>query len=594
MRRSNLWILLWIVIALLSGFFYIWKYAVTIDIPPQKSTQAYGEVRLSATSEQDILLDVATEKRKIRKVICGSQVFDFGKEALKWYETPTQRIALHLSSPIVCRVYTNAHYPCKLRAQRVYTHADMLFFLLTFGTIAAWLLYQIFFWVLGFIGNHVSIPKPKREGFRLTQREKTVLYGILAIGILIRLLYFNAHGVYLFQHDWQGHIAYIEYMASHWHIPLPTKSLEFPQQPLYYSIAALIYKTALLLGNGRSDALMAVGGFSLFCSILFLLFTYRVLSVLQSPFFVRLTTLLFVSLTPSIVYLSARINNDALVMVLGAVSLYYIVRYYYSVKRRDFYVALLSVSALFLTKVSAFPFEVLLLSILVLHVLAKRKEEVKQHVVLYIGTGIVLLGWTLYRVYMPLDSSVFHLVNSSAHFPGQQIVSAGAEYFFSFHPQALFAQGYAHVFGDDAVRFSFPTYQLGTMLTGEFDYSSYGEHHVFFIFISRLMIALAMLLPIALVSYLFYLWESPLLEKLFFLTVIVNLLLIIRFILNYPVVCNSDFRYFVAVFPLWGMIFARGLFHILTHMKSLKYVLYLWLFLFGISEFLFLLYIIVK
>jgi len=592
--RHNLWVLLWISFALLFGIFYMQKTAVKIDIPSQTQVNGYSDIHITSAVRQSILLDITAGHNKITKVVCETETFDFGTEALKWYETPTQRIMLQLAAPVTCRVYTAGKHPYTVKAVRVYTYTDMIFFLLTFGTVIAYLLYRMFLFIFDHIRKRFPVSLKKPQAYSISRREKAMLYGIVATGIVLRLFYFDAHGIYLFQHDWQGHIAYIEYMASHWHIPLPSKGLEYPQQPLYYIIAALIYKAVVALGYTASDALMSVGVFSLICSLIFLVYTYKLLDLLHASFFVRSVTLLFVSLTPSIVYLSARINNDVLVMALASLSLYYIVRYYFSTRSADFYPALLFVSALFLTKVSAFPFEVLLLGVIIVNYLKKKREDiVKTHIALYILTGTLLLTWTLYRVYMPLDPSPFHLVNSSAYFPGQQIPAVDGTYFFSFHPGALFSQGYAYVFGADSVRFSFPTYQLGTMMMGEFNYLSYIEKDPFFLYISRLLIIFSTLFPVGLLIYVVYSWKSGILEKLFLLTILLNIALVIHFILKYPVVCNSDFRYMVAVFPLMGLAFAEGLSFLADMSELLRRLLYGWLLLFGINAFVFLLYIII-
>ena len=118
----------------------------------------------------------------------------------------------------------------------------------------------------------------------------------------------------LFQHDWHGHIEMIKYFAHTWSIPLPGKGLEFPQQPLYYYITAGIYSFATSYGFNDAKSLEMIGYFSFLCSVIFLIYGYKFINLLTNNREVKTIAMVFLALTPSLVYLSARINNDALVM----------------------------------------------------------------------------------------------------------------------------------------------------------------------------------------------------------------------------------------------------------------------------------------
>ena len=67
---------------------------------------------------------------------------------------------------------------------------------------------------------------------------------LFLIAVIIQL-----HNVSTYAHtrshfDWQGHVDYIQHIATHWKIPIATDGWEMFQPPLYYLISAVILKTS--------------------------------------------------------------------------------------------------------------------------------------------------------------------------------------------------------------------------------------------------------------------------------------------------------------------------------------------------------------
>ena len=389
------------------------------------------------------------------------------------------------------------------------------------------------------------------------------LMGItVLIGGIIRVAYFQKYGIMVFQHDWHGHIEFIEYVAQNWNLPsIPMKSLEFPQQPLYYFITGGLYSILIEVGLNHDNALYGIGYFSLFCSMVFLLYSYRLMGILTDNRWVQLVAIIFIALTPSIVYLSARINNDSLVMTLSVISIYYSIKSYQAGFQQGFFVALIAVSLLFLTKVSASSIELLLFALLLVayYQSSKSKENaIKKQLYWYGLVGIFLLTFTLLRVYMPLEESSFYLVNS-AKYPKQTIEALDFSYFASFNIIDLITAGQSHVFGKDSIRHSFLTYQYGTMFFGESNYAYFVNKHPSLFIMMQSVLLLGLIYLIGFVAYFINLRHEPLLHKILFGVLFINFMLIIKFLLMYPSICNTDFRYFVASFILLGFIFAQGL-----------------------------------
>ena len=394
--------------------------------------------------------------------------------------------------------------------------------------------------ILNRLLNRVEIePLPLREN-----SISKIAILIITLGVIVRVLYFNKYGVMLFQHDWQGHIDLIKYLAENYTVPaVPNKGWEYPQQPLYYIITAIIYK----FSNGD---LNYIGYFSILSSIIFLIYSYRVLNLIADRYTIYIA-LLFLSFTPSLIYMSARVNNDILVLALSAISIFYIVKSYTLGFKRYFFIALLFTTLLFLTKISTATVELLFFILLLLN----RGYSSQRYIFGVIGVSILTL--TLWHLYHPLMEK-FYFVNS-AKFPKQTIEELNSDYFLSFNFLELLKQSFSYVFGDNRVRFSFPTYQFGTMIFGEFDYKYFIKKDPNITILMRSIITLSTIYIIGLFSYIISIYRENIIQKLLFGVFIVNLLLILKFIREYPSICNSDFRYFVGSFTIIAYIFAKGL-----------------------------------
>lgn len=445
------------------------------------------------------------------------------------------------------------------------------------------LLFFIFMWGMDRLKQNIKLknreftPKPRRQSLPIPKHSLLIWFIgiILLLGVIIRVTYFQKYGIMVFQHDWHGHIEFIEYIAKNWNLPsIPMKSLEFPQQPLYYFITGGLYTILTEVGVSHDNALYGIGYFSLFCSMVFLFYSYRLLGLLTQNRWVQLVAIIFIALTPSLVYLSARINNDSLVMVLAVVSIYYIVKSYQTDFQQSFYLALISVSLLFLTKVSASSIELLLFSLLLVayyQSLKSQEEAIRKQLYWYGLVSIFLLAFTLLRVYMPLEESSFYLVNS-AKFPNQTIEVLDLNYFASFNIIDLITVAQSHVFGEDSVRHSFLTYQYGTMFFGESNYAYFTNKKPYLFMVMQSILLLGLIYLMGFISYLINLRHEPLLHKILFGVLFINFILIIKFLLMYPSICSTDFRFFVASFILLGFVFAQGLEYI-TPTPVLKYMI---------------------
>jgi hypothetical protein len=579
------------ILLLLSGIFYCYLIQVSVVEVKQinRGSSTFSFI-LSSKIEQNVKLHIAAEKNKIRLVECNGIKIVFSYKPQEWFEGMGEEVNFSLNKGSnSCKVYTDNFgkvYTPVIKQKITFLDYCILFTLL--GIPLYGVLFTAFIWGINLVKSRIRSISSRPDKYCGNKPEPTrLLLAILFAGAAVRVLYFEKFGIMLFQHDWHGHIEFIKYMAQNWTLPLPSKGLEYPQQPLYYLLTGGIYALLTYFGLDDGEALYAVGYFSLLCSMFFLYYAYRFMTLVTQSTWVRSVAIVFFSLTPSLVYLGARINNDSLVMALGAFSLYYMIKSYQSGFEKSFYTALTGVSLLFMTKISAAPMEVLLFILLILAYYRKKRHEatqVKKKLYWFGVVGLFLLGFTLLRVYAPVENA-FHMVNS-ARFPNQTIGALDWGYFSTFHLKELLTAGQSYIFGEDAIRFSFLTYQYGTMFFGEFDYTYFLEKSPYLKMAMQAVLLFGILFVLGFIAYLLRLHREPLLHQLLFATFLLNFLLVLKFIFSFPSVCNTDFRYFVGSFVLIGFIFAKGLEPIGTK-RAVGKVFHIWLILLAVSEIIF-------
>ena len=586
---KNIWLkILFLFLLFCFGFVYYYFISVKhITIIHPFNTASTFSFSIDTKIAHSAKIQIEADNFKLKYIECAGKKIFFPYKQVQWFRDIAEEGTFSLKKgKNICHVGVyNFHRPYTPIVKQKLTYFDFAILFISMGIPLYTLLFYLLVWVLSFIRKKkkfVSILIRQKDTSEYRQTSKWIL-GIVFAGVVIRVLYFHKFGVTLFQHDWHGHIEFLKYIAAHWSLPLPSKGLEYPQQPLYYLITGGIYALLSSIGLEEKDILFGIGYFSLLCSFVFLYYSYRFIVLLTQNEWVRGVAMVFISLTPSLVYMSARINNDVLVMALSAFSLYYIAKGYLNGFRKDFYKALLGVSILFMTKISSAPMEILLFVLLLsTYIQEENTQSIKKYLYIFGLTGLFLLGFTLLRVYMPVEN-MLHMVNSSSHYPGQEIKAMGVDYFGTFHFSTLFEAGYSHIFGEDPIRFSFLTYQYGTMFFGEFDYSYFLNKSVWLHTLMQAVLSLGLIFVLGFVGYIITLYRSSLLDKLLFATFLLNLMLILKFMFDYPVVCNTDFRYFVPSFLLLAYIFSKGLEPLLS-IKHIANLIRGWIVLLAISE----------
>lgn len=565
---------------IVCGLFYVCFHAVNISYASKLTPSEVGNfipnerVHTRGTSyyklpvrsffHQSVILNIVTSD-EIDNIWLDSEVIHKKRdypETRTTYQDRTygdEYIAhLNRGENLLIFKFKKNHKNIKFTVSQKFQTFDMLFVCLLILLPVAYLGSQL----LGVLINNISL------WMRMKNAIPFVFY-MLGFAILLRIYYFVDMGYISFQHDYQGHIEFIKFFADNFTLPLPHKGWEYPQQPLYYMVSGTVF--AIARGFGLSDwhSLWGVGWVTVILNSVSLIFAYRLVRLFTSNVLMQNLTMAFLCFTPSLIYMSTRISNDPFAASFSIIALFYIFSSYQYDFKRYFFTALFWCTALFMTKISAVAIELVFFILIVVKYHALNNEQRKREglidkkgmnekIVWFAMVGIVALSFTLYRAYYPAAGE-FHLVNSGI-WPGQDLRPLGLDYLFSFNFLELLQAGQSLI-GDndiDAITHSFPTYQYGTMLFGEFGYEYWQKKNLLLFPLQQFIIAVGLIVPIGWLAFCF-LQKKRFFDWLLILIAITTLILILKFIFAYPSVSNTDFRYHVASFFALALFFAYGI-----------------------------------
>ena len=112
--------------------------------------------------------------------------------------------------------------------------------------------------------------------------------------------------------DWTEHLKYIEYVASTWHVPLPSEGWQMFQPPLYYFISALLSIPSFHIFSWE-NIIMLLRIFPLFCGGLLIELCWRTLRyAFPGREDLQIVGTLVGGLLPMNLYISQFIGNEPL------------------------------------------------------------------------------------------------------------------------------------------------------------------------------------------------------------------------------------------------------------------------------------------
>lgn len=325
---------------------------------------------------------------------------------------------------------------------------------------------------------------------------------LVTLGALLRLMYFAVTGPTERVYDVEGHIEYIEYVATNAAIPPTKEGWQFYQPPLYYAFAAPVYKAAVsLLDLDRNATLRTLQSLSLFLSLagLFLGLSLAFSLFRESPRAIPAFIGAF-AVFPALIFQSGQINNDVLLTFLALLSLAMLAAWWRSLKHWLFFGAVVAGSLAFLTKANGVLLPLIAIGSLLLH--PDLGGSAKSRLGLAaIALCIVIAGW--YPVHRLMSDrgivqSVSETGNPAAfvvtnltNLHGGLRVENGLENYFTFNPAAFIPVTYNHSWSDPHRRQYLWEYFYRSMLLAD------DPHGDKIQWISMAVLTLGLLLPLA-------------------------------------------------------------------------------------------------
>ena len=194
---------------------------------------------------------------------------------------------------------------------------------------------------------------------RVRKGKHSLLPLVFAAGTMLRVLYYLVTPYTVRGHDTDAHIDYIQYLVQHFAIPEASTGWEYHQPPLYYAMTAIWYWLGGLLGRAEGLLLIDIQFFSLVCALITLgigLWIGTLIFDKKDEETQRTIFGLLIATIPSLIFVTARINNDVLYQPLVFGLLAFLIKWWKHGKLSDWYVCCLLFALAFITKISVAAF----------------------------------------------------------------------------------------------------------------------------------------------------------------------------------------------------------------------------------------------
>lgn len=320
--------------------------------------------------------------------------------------------------------------------------------------------------LVGLLAGAILVAK----GLALSRWQQT-FFGIFCIGCALRLLYVFQTPYQMRAYDADGHLEYIQYVAQHLALPPIWNGWEFYQAPLYYVLTGLWVSIGSAYGRALPLLTRDIQWIAFFSSVL----TLGTLGWIATLLFSRkekkerLLFFALLSVLPSIVFLSPRINNDVLLLLWEVLCFGFLLLWWQRGQWRHWWIALLLLALSILTKTNGLllvPVAFLLLACR-RHLPLKRKALVGAMSLLLLT---LLTGWIFtLREGISLSQP---LVANTGNLSSALYVRNSVETFTEFNPLRMILTPYNNPWDDAAGRQYFWEYFFKSAFFGEFDLGS--------------------------------------------------------------------------------------------------------------------------
>lgn len=391
---------------------------------------------------------------------------------------------------------------------------------------------------------------------RITAEQGCVMIALAAIAV--RVIYVIATPAFVRQHDSYlpgmriGHLGYIEYILRHdFRIPAldmdPTRVWQYVHPPLHHLLAALWIKLLRTLGMPALLCSKSVQILTLAYSCLTLCFAYGILKELRLQKSRLVISFSLICFSPVLIQFSGSINNDCLVTMLMAATVWTAMRWYRRPSAKSMAVCGLCFGLAMAAKLSA-ALMVPALALLFLSVPFQKRLTIRETVFQY--AAFLLIAAPLALAY-PLYNAIRWDV-SPAYVNQASILSlfsvreySAAQRFFSVQKEQLL-HPYLILLGRNK-DYNIPLSLIKTATFGEYTLTfKHDTSYTVSCLLHVVHIALWVIGVLSAPHQLRRKWayrEKRTMTSFFLVLLMTMLFSYIRFCFAYPYVCSMDARY---------------------------------------------------
>jgi hypothetical protein len=295
----------------------------------------------------------------------------------------------------------------------------------------------------------------------ISRRGITEIAGSL-VCITLSVAYFSCTGPWLRQNDVGGHMEYVQYLDSKHRIPDVKYGWETWQPPTYY---LLVWAWGKLVSFFRvTHELRVMQSFNLLTYAVLVLFTiYAVRRMIPRSETAIWATLLF-CLTPSLFWMSAKISNDLLLVLLGTITTFLLWNYQQNPTLSRAFAIAVTLALTISTKTSGISF----LFAAVMHAFFVHFRQTSHYSTCVVRVSVISsiplmwLAFWLGRNFQQTGDLMY--VNSAL--PSSLAVPNSFFHYFSLNPEIFYLPKKMY---SEGVRESLPTSFLLSLTAGDFD-----------------------------------------------------------------------------------------------------------------------------
>lgn len=273
------------------------------------------------------------------------------------------------------------------------------------------------------------------------------------------------HTPYFFRnHDTDGHVDYITYVAQHLDLPPAKQGWESWQPPLYYVLSAAWYGLGTSWDFSQADALFLVQLQSLALTIGVMFSVYMIAHMAWSDHRNRRELLLGIGTLPGLLYLTGRVNNDVLACALSFFAFAFLLAWWKKGTWTWWYAAMIAVALAVLTKYNG----LLMLPVAFLTLLLRTALPWKTRA-LHMAAGFLIVAamLTVSMFRSQANSAAEHLVGNIESMNGPLKLPVDAPTLVTFNPIEILRHPYNNPWSDEERRANFPEYFFRSAFAGE-------------------------------------------------------------------------------------------------------------------------------